>query len=48
MRSEWELLGRLALVLVLSTVIGLERELREKSAEAANLARAEDGGTASG
>ena len=32
MRSEWELLWRLGLALVLSTVIGLERELRQKSA----------------
>ena len=32
MTSEWELLWRLGLALVLSTVIGLERELRQKSA----------------
>jgi putative Mg2+ transporter-C (MgtC) family protein len=32
MPSEWELLGRLALTLVLSAAIGLERELRQKSA----------------
>ena len=32
MPSEWELLGRLALTLVLSATIGLERELRQKSA----------------
>jgi putative Mg2+ transporter-C (MgtC) family protein len=32
MRSEWELLWRLGLALVLSTAIGLERELRQKSA----------------
>ena len=32
MRSEWELLSRLGLALVLSTVIGLEREWRQKSA----------------
>jgi putative Mg2+ transporter-C (MgtC) family protein len=32
MRSEWELLWRLGLALVLSTTIGLERELRQKSA----------------
>jgi putative Mg2+ transporter-C (MgtC) family protein len=32
MRSEWELLWRLGLALVLSTVIGLEREYRQKSA----------------
>ena len=31
MRSEWELLWRLGLALVLSTVIGLEREWRQKS-----------------
>ena len=30
--TEWELLWRLALALVLSTVIGLEREYRQKSA----------------
>jgi putative Mg2+ transporter-C (MgtC) family protein len=30
--SEWELLGRLGLTLVLSAAIGLERELRQKSA----------------
>jgi putative Mg2+ transporter-C (MgtC) family protein len=30
--GEWELLGRLALALVLSAAIGLERELRQKSA----------------
>jgi putative Mg2+ transporter-C (MgtC) family protein len=30
--GEWELLGRLALTLVLSAAIGLERELRQKSA----------------
>jgi putative Mg2+ transporter-C (MgtC) family protein len=32
MTSEWELLWRLGLALVLSTVIGLEREWRQKSA----------------
>ncbi len=32
MPSEWELLGRLALTLALSATIGLERELRQKSA----------------
>jgi putative Mg2+ transporter-C (MgtC) family protein len=32
MHSEWELLWRLGLALVLSTAIGLERELRQKSA----------------
>ena len=32
MPGEWELLGRLALTLVLSAAIGLERELRQKSA----------------
>ena len=32
MRSEWDLLGRLGLALVLSTAIGLEREWRQKSA----------------
>jgi len=32
MRSEWQLLSRLGLALVLSTVIGLEREWRQKSA----------------
>jgi putative Mg2+ transporter-C (MgtC) family protein len=32
MHSEWELLWRLGLALVLSTTIGLERELRQKSA----------------
>ena len=32
MPSEWELLGRLALTLALSAAIGLERELRQKSA----------------
>jgi putative Mg2+ transporter-C (MgtC) family protein len=32
MRSEWELLWRLGLALVLSTAIGLEREVRQKSA----------------
>lgn len=32
MRSEWDLLGGLGLALVLSTVIGLERELRQKIA----------------
>ena len=32
MPSEWELLGRLALTLVLSATIGLERELSQKSA----------------
>ena len=32
MHSEWELLWRLGLALVLSTVIGLEREYRQKSA----------------
>jgi putative Mg2+ transporter-C (MgtC) family protein len=30
--TEWELLWRLGLALVLSTVIGLEREYRQKSA----------------
>src|SRR5215208_8510002 len=30
--TEWELLWRLGLALVLSTVIGLEREWRQKSA----------------
>jgi putative Mg2+ transporter-C (MgtC) family protein len=30
--SEWELIGRLALTLVLSAAIGLEREMRQKSA----------------
>jgi len=30
--GEWELLGRLALTLVLSAVVGLEREYRQKSA----------------
>jgi uncharacterized membrane protein YhiD involved in acid resistance len=30
--TEWELLSRLGLALVLSTVIGLEREYRQKSA----------------
>jgi putative Mg2+ transporter-C (MgtC) family protein len=32
MHSEWELLWRLGLAVVLSTAIGLERELRQKSA----------------
>ena len=32
MRTEWELLWRLGLALGLSTTIGLERELRQKSA----------------
>ena len=32
MPGEWELLGRLTLTLVLSAAIGLERELRQKSA----------------
>ena len=32
MPGEWELLGRLALALALSAAIGLERELRQKSA----------------
>jgi putative Mg2+ transporter-C (MgtC) family protein len=31
-KTEWELLWRLGLALVLSTVIGLEREYRQKSA----------------
>jgi len=32
MPGEWELIGRLAITLVLSAAIGLERELRQKSA----------------
>jgi len=32
MPSEWELLGRLALTVVLSAAVGLEREYRQKSA----------------
>jgi putative Mg2+ transporter-C (MgtC) family protein len=37
--GEWELIGRLALTLVLSAAIGLERELRQKSAGLRTLPR---------